>query len=292
MAPEAKNSATAASDQAHSWSRVADVYEQEFLDPYRPDVKNPLLKNLDRLADARLTAADLGCGIGPLLPELARRFRHVYAVDFAEGMLRRARARHGQLANVEFRQARFTDLRELAGKVDVAVAVNSLVLPDVSELDESLRQIHSILRPGGRLLGIVPAMDAVHYYNLLLVDRALSTSMPLAQARKNAALHGEHGLYDFAFGQFRYLGLEQHFWQHFEVRYRLRRAGFRRVRLSKVRLSWAQFACGKDLADQLPPWDWFFLAEVGSTSPGEPTSGRRKRASRRVPPAGTSPAAR
>ena len=197
-------------------------------------------------------------------------------MDFAEGMLRRARAQHGRLTNVDFRRASFLDLHELAGRVDVAVAVNSLVLPDVAELDASLRQIRSALRPGGSFLGIVPAMDAVHYYTMLLVDRALSAGMPLAQARQNAALHGELSLYDFAFGQFRYLGLEQHFWQPFEVRYRLRRAGFRRVRLSKVGLAWEQFTCALDLTGQPPPWDWFFLAEAGHDNPNSPPIRQKK----------------
>jgi hypothetical protein len=69
-------------------------------------------------------------------------------------------------------------------------------------------------------------------------------------------------IYDFAFGGFRYQGLEQHFWQPFEVRYRLKRAGFRRVRLAKVRLTWAQMGSPKDLADLPPPWDWFFQART------------------------------
>jgi SAM-dependent methyltransferase len=256
-------------DQAHFWSRAARSYEHEFIDPYRPDVKNPLLAILDRLADpAHRTAADLGCGIGPLLPPLAERFRSVIAVDFAEGMLERARERCRGLNNVEFLQTSLTDLRALAGRIDVAVAVNSLVLPDTAELDASLRQIHAALRPGGRLLGIVPGMDAVHYYTMLLVDRARATGMPLAAARKNAAQHGEHPLYDFTFGQFRYQGLEQHFWQPFEVRYRLRRAGFRRVRLTKVHLSWEQFARGADLKSHPPPWDWFFQAEPSTLKAG------------------------
>jgi SAM-dependent methyltransferase len=249
-------------DQAHFWSRAADIYEREFIDPYRPDVRNPLLDALRAVHGAgRKTAADLGCGIGPLLPLLAQNFRHVYAVDFAEGMLKRARTRHKKLTNVEFLQRRLTDLSALAGKVDVAVAVNSLVLPDPSELDASLCQIHTALRPGGTFLGIVPAMDAVHYYTMLLVDRALSAGMPTDAARKNAAYFGELELYDCAFGQFRYRGLEQHFWQPFEVRYRLRRAGFQRVRTAKVRLSWEQFACGGDLRRHPPPWDWFFQAQ-------------------------------
>ena len=249
-------------DQAESWSRAAASYEQEFIDPYRTDVRSPLPGALRRLAEAGAeSVADLGCGTGPLLPLLARLFRQVYAVDFAPGMLERARQRVAGLSHVRFLQTSLTDLGGLAGRVDVAVAVNSLVLPDVRELEEALRQVRSILRPGGRFLGIVPAMDAVHYYTMLLVDRALATGMPAAAARRNAAEHADHRLYDFAFGEFRYRGLEQHFWQPFERRYRLRRAGFRRVQAAKVLLAWEQFRCHEDLREQPPPWDWFFEAE-------------------------------
>jgi SAM-dependent methyltransferase len=249
------------SEQAENWSQVAKNYETEFVDPYLPEVRNPLPDVLEELAgEGDRVAADLGCGVGPLLPLLSQRFRHVYAVDFAEGMLARARERCTGLENVEFLRSSLTDLGPLAGRVDVATAVNSLVLPDVGALDTALAQVHASLRPGGHLIGIVPAMDAVHYFTMLLVDRAREVGMPTAQARKNAAHHAEHALYDFAFGDFRYRGIEQHFWQPFEVKYRLRRAGFRDVRLQKVRLAWHQFGCARDLGHRPPPWDWFFQA--------------------------------
>ena len=43
----------------------------------------------------------------------------------------------------------------------MAVAVNSLVLPDTGELTRALRSIARLVRPGGHFLGIVPAIDAV-----------------------------------------------------------------------------------------------------------------------------------
>src|SRR5438128_1616639 len=152
------------SDQASAWSAAARSYEEDFVDPYRDDVRSPLATALVEIGDAgHKVAADLGCGIGPLLPALARRFQQVYAVDFADEMLRRARETCAGLANVQFLQLSLTDLSPLAGSVDVAVAVNSLVLPNVLDLDRALGQIHTTLRPGGVFLGIVPAMDAVHY---------------------------------------------------------------------------------------------------------------------------------
>jgi SAM-dependent methyltransferase len=249
------------SDQAHHWSRAAEGYEEDFIDPYLPEVRNPLRQALAELADQQRTVIDLGCGIGPLLPFLAERFRRTLAVDFAEGMLARARERCQGLANVEFLQRDLTGLADLAGQVDVAVAVNSLVLPDTAALDAALRAIHTTLREGGHFLGIVPAIDAVHYFTMLLLDRARLAGMPADKARQNAAHHAEHEYYDFAFGTFRFKGLEQHFWQPFEIRYRLRRAGFHRVRRKKVHLSWQQFGCGRDLGDRPPPWDWFFQAQ-------------------------------
>src|SRR5262245_5810543 len=116
-------------NQADAWSRAAADYEAEFIDPYHPDVRNPLTQTLAELADPAKTAADLGCGTGPLLPVLARGFGKVFAVDFAEGMLARARDRCRQEKNVVFLNRELTDLEPLAGQVDVAVAVNSLVQP-------------------------------------------------------------------------------------------------------------------------------------------------------------------
>lgn len=247
-------------DQDHHWSAAAASYETEYIDPYLPDIRNPLKQTLRRLGDPRgKTVADLGCGIGPLLPLLAEQYRTVYAVDFAPGMLERARTAAEGHGNVVFVEASLTAL-ELPEPVDVAVAVNSLVMPDVRDLDRSLERIRRALKPGGYFLGIVPAMDAVHYYTMLLLDRALATGKPPTAACKNAALHADHAHFDFAFGQFNYQGLQQHFWQPFEVRYRFRRAGLRLRRLRKLHLSWQQFAGAVELRPYPAPWDWLFLA--------------------------------
>jgi SAM-dependent methyltransferase len=249
------------SDQAEAWGRAAADYEQVFVDPDLPDVRNPLRPALAELAGPDRVAADLGCGAGPLLPFLAARFGQVHAVDFAEGMLARARQAAAGLANVTFWHRPLTRLPELRDAVDVAVAVNSLVMPDLDDLERALRTARALLRPGGRLLGVLPALDGVHYFTMLMLDRARRRGMPQESARRNAAHLAEHELYDFAFAEFRYRGIVQHFWQPFEVRYRLRRCGLRLRRLEKVHLSWSQFGGAADLRRLPPPWDWFFEAE-------------------------------
>jgi len=249
------------SEQARAWSRSAQRYEQLFIDPYRADAHNPILAVLARIQQPESkVAADLGCGTGPLLPLLSHLFQRVVAIDFAEGMLARARERCQQCVNVEFREHILTELSPFVGQFDVAIAVNSLVMADVRDIDQALRQIHLALKPGGWFLGIVPAMDAVHYLTMLLLDRALASGKPMPAARKNVAHLADHTDYDFAFSQCAFEGLEQHYWQPSEVRYRLRRAGFTGIRLAKVHLAWEQFSRSKELQKYSPPWDWCFRA--------------------------------
>lgn len=250
-------------DQAAAWSAIAADYEREFVDPYRADAVNPLLTEIHALPDqSEATAADFGCGKGPLLPLLAAKFATVHAVDFAEEMLRHARQRCVGLNNVRYHQVSLTDLGSLHGQVDLAVAVNSLVMPDVRDIEAALEQIRCCLKAGGRFLGIVPAIDGVHYWTMLLLDRALKRGMPLEAAEKNAAHLAEHRYFDFAFSRFSFHGIVQHFWQPFEISWRLEKAGFQDVRIEKVLLAWDHFRLREDFAGQEPPWDWFFACRA------------------------------
>jgi SAM-dependent methyltransferase len=252
--------------QARQWSRHAAQYDDLFLDPYGPNVENPLWAALAAVPDpANKTAADLGCGIGPLLPYLAERFRRVIALDFAPGMLEGAKARltAKAAARVSFYERPMHDLDDLAGQLDVAVAVNSLVMPDVRVIDRTLRAIRASLKPGGQFLGVVPSIDAISYHIMLLVDRSLDQGCQPREAERLAALHVERRHYDFAFGRFHYQGLRQKFWRPFELEYRLSKAGFTSTTLGKVLYPWDDNLAGGAALTRFPPsWDWFFLARL------------------------------
>jgi SAM-dependent methyltransferase len=253
-------------NQDRQWSRHAARYDEIFLDPYGPGVENPLWDALTAVPGARRkTVADLGCGTGPLLPHLAERFDRVIALDFARGMLKHARARLGPeaAARVTFVERPMHDLELFCGKLDVAVAINSLVMPDVRLIDRTLRSIHASLRPGGQFMGIVPSIDAIVYHLMLLTDQALEQGFERKEALRIAAMRGDSRHYDFAFGQFHFQGLRQKFWQPFEVEHRLAKAGFKATTLSKVLYPWdSDLPSGADLAGFPRSWDWFFLTHA------------------------------
>jgi SAM-dependent methyltransferase len=250
--------------QDRHWSQHAERYDEVFLDPYAPGVENPLWAVLDSMPDARhKTVADLGCGTGPLLPRLIERFGQVIALDFAPGMMERAKARVGLETGdrVVFLQRPMHQLDDLLGQIDVAVAVNSLVMPDVRVIDQTLRAVRASLKPGGQFLGIVPSIDAMAYHMMILLDKALDRGMTPREAERLAALQIERHYYDFAFGRFRFEGLRQKFWQPFEVEYRFAKAGFTGTTLRKVLYPWDEnLADSNELAGLPRSWDWFFQA--------------------------------
>lgn len=250
-------------DQDRHWSRQAAHYDDVFLDPFRPGVENPIMADLEAVPDpAAKAAVDLGCGTGPLLPFLIGRFGVVVALDFAPGMVERAQARLGdQARRVTFLKRPMDQLDDFEGGFDVAVAVNSIVMPDVRDIDRTLRAIRLALKPNSRFLGVVPAIDAIHYHTMLLMDRALDRGLDPLEAERYAAFHAEHGYYDFAYGRFQFRGIRQKFWTRFELEYRLHKAGFPRVEISQVLYPWDESVPGgTEFADQPKSWDWSFCA--------------------------------
>ena len=111
------------------------------------------------------------------------------------------------------------------------------------------------------LLGVVPSMDAIHYHTMLLMDQSLDRGSVPEEAERYAAFHAEHTYYEFAFGRFAFQGLRQKFWQPFEVRHRLTKAGFTGIELQQYLYPWDEnLPGGPDFADYPRSWDWSFVA--------------------------------
>lgn len=245
--------------QARDWDRVAADYFGAIVSPFEAGPCRPLLRALDGIPGAaRKTVADLGCGVGPLLPELSRRFRHVFAVDFSPRMLAKARLAC-RASNVSFHRLDLAQLARLAGRLDVAVTVNAVLTTDPERLDGVFANLAATLKPGGRLIGILPAMEPVLYQGYLIHERERQRGdRSRARARTRRILEASkydllHGTYDDGAGA-------QKFFYEFELRHRLRRAGLRRVRLGRVAYRWEDVGGYERFPGESPMWDWLVTA--------------------------------
>jgi ArsR family transcriptional regulator len=102
------------------------------------------------LIDPSLTVGDLGCGTGQLTEVLAPHVHRVVAVDGSADMLDAARARVGELPNVDVRQGELEALPLQAGELDAALL--SLVLHYSPDPARALAEVARVLQPGGRVL--------------------------------------------------------------------------------------------------------------------------------------------
>jgi len=96
-------------------------------------------------------AVDLGCGTGELLLSLSSRADRVIGVDSSPNMLKQARQKTVAAQDrVDLRLGEMEHLPVRDGEADLAIAnmvLHHLVMPAAA-----IREIHRILKPGGRLL--------------------------------------------------------------------------------------------------------------------------------------------
>lgn len=250
-------------DQALAWGRVAHKYDDLFVDPYDQEGHNPVLRALARIKNrSSLTIGDLGCGTGPLLPKLARQFKQVVAVDFSAEMLKEAKNRCKKFKNISFYHLTFDQVDQLPMKLDLAVTMNSLVSADVDVLDRALCAFRKVVKPGGKLMGIVPSLEGLHYHVMLLIDLGIQRGMTMPEAYAFSAKKAELYGYDLSTATFTFDQIRQHLWQREEVTYRLKKAGFSSIQVRKAGLPWDQFAEGRVLVKQPQSWDWAFSVRV------------------------------
>jgi ArsR family transcriptional regulator len=92
--------------------------------------------------------ADLGCGTGATLADLAPHVKRVIGVDSSGEMLKAARQRTREMDNVELHRASLESLPLQNGECDAATMF--LALSYVADPRSALAEMARILRPGGR----------------------------------------------------------------------------------------------------------------------------------------------
>ena len=247
---------------ADDWDGIADRYEDEITSPFQEGVINPLYDAIRAIPNKReLTVADLGCGAGSLLPFLSKNFKNVVAIDFSSRMIERAKRRAGA-KNVSFHLCSLTELAPFYGQFDIAVSVNSVLFPSSQVVNGILSHIQKTLKPEGTFAAIFPSMEAILYQGTLVFDRELAKIGDEEKALLSAKRILERRKFDFISGIYDDDGLRQKFYYEFELKYRLKKAGFKNLHIKKVLYPWGEdMGSDEEFMRQPRVWDWFIEAQ-------------------------------
>lgn len=118
-----------------------------------PEIVNQRLRTLDAMALRRGEhVLDAGCGTGLLLEQQALavgREGRAEGIDFSEDMLARAAARCADMPQVNLQQGNIETLPFEDSSFDALSCTQTLLY--VEDLDQALRELHRVLKPGGRI---------------------------------------------------------------------------------------------------------------------------------------------
>jgi SAM-dependent methyltransferase len=242
-----------------TWDRISSDYYSEILSPLKNSKHNPLIDEINLLDSKNLSVIELGCGIGEFIPFLEENFKEISAMDFSPEMVAQAKERNSE-SKTDFFVMDMSDMSNITERFDVAVAINSVLTTDIVKLNRMIKEIYNILKPGGKLFVIIPAMECYIYQNMLFIDDKLSKEVPQDKAIVQASKVLEHNSYDMFHGIIDFQGDVQKAFYRFEIGYRFGKAGFVNFNIDRVPYIWSQWkeAGQKYFPKEEPPWDWYF----------------------------------
>lgn len=238
---------------------MAGRFEDGVLEIAGVDREGVLAEEIKRLRWAGRTAADLGCGPGSLLPELAEAFVHVEAVDYSQELLDKARRRHGR-PNVRFQKG---DLIKgnLNLLVDVSFCINVLLIPDRRKLMRIAETVRDATKVDGHAVFVAPSFESVlHVYETLARVRRVEgppEGLPPKKAERDL-----HKFVDcFVDGVVDISGVLTKHWTRTDLEGHLEDAGFEVERVRKVPFSWnEELENPQAWLNNRLPWDWLVVA--------------------------------
>lgn len=240
------------------WNRAATHYDDDIFSVLRNDRAGVFLRTLDRVAHRKHTAGDLGCGSGIILPEIARRFGAVQAVDLSPKLVELARESCRGFDHVTYHAAdlsRRGKVLKAMPPLDVVVNVNVLIMASRPLREAILANLTRALRPGGHLLLVVPSLESV----LLTNARLAAWNRRRRTVRKpDKVLDGR----DVGEGIVKIEGVPTKHYLREELELELTGRGLRLVALEKIEYNWdTEFDVAPIWMKSPWPWDWLCLAQ-------------------------------
>ena len=220
------------------WDDIAARWDAEIFDTLRHDRQRVILDELIRRAARSRRVADFGCGVGKYLPTLSRLFGEVHGFDQSPVCIRVARERTRSCSNVRLHVAARPAV-SLTGAFDVAVCVNAAIHPKRSKWLSVLRSSLRLVRPGGWILLVAPALEAADMMEHIIDDDG--TYRVVSSRRGLVTIQGVP---------------TKHF-KGAELRDQLTALGVCSCRVRPVEYTWASCGVRRHVPRQVrKPWDW------------------------------------
>ncbi len=127
------------------------------------------------------TALEVGCGNGYSTIAISRAVSTVIALDYSEGMIRRASQDIDHLENIHLMVGDVLHLPFSAPYFDAAIVERCLInLPSWELQQDAIHRLASVIKPGGRLLLVEGSQDGLDRLNLLRERFNLTPITPIA----------------------------------------------------------------------------------------------------------------
>lgn len=249
--------------QKEEWDEISKDYYNEILSPIKDSKDNLLMEDLNLIKDSKnKSVIDIGCGIGEIEGFLSKKFNKVYAIDFSPKMIEKAKDNNRQLDNISFEVMDMTKLDKLNSKYDIAIAVNSIIMPEIEKVDKSFNNIYNLLNQGGKFFCVLPSMEVYAYQALLIANKELSKTKNYAKIKEKVEEFIPENEHDFLLGMTNFEGMQKNYYR-FEILWRLKKAGFKNINIEKIFYPWKDFkeAGQSYFPKEDLPWDWYVVCE-------------------------------
>ncbi len=142
--------------------------DDEFFSSGRRTVAEEILTDMINICQGKdpqqMSVLEIGCGVGRVTRALAELFGTVHAVDISEEMIAQARQALAEVPNVRLYCNNGRDLSVLGG-IRVDFAFSCIVfqhIPSREVIENYVREVHRVLRPGGLFKFQVQGNVTVH----------------------------------------------------------------------------------------------------------------------------------
>lgn len=228
------------------WNKLASRFESEACDISREE-SGAAVKRTFALAKLpkRAVLVDMGCGIGTFICEYGHHFAEIHGVEYAAGILARAKQRCAHMNDVAWYNAGAARAaKQIGPRADMTVCMNVITSSNAATRTAIWRGLASVTKAGGYALVVVPSIESDEMVEME------SSGKPARRTKQRAK-----GLV------WRSDAWQKHFSED-ELRADLSRAGFAPRYIGRAHYPWSIEGMRETKTRRLNrPWDRIALAE-------------------------------